>query len=77
MSPDQELELIKHMSKIDERGKPLNKGTIPWVINEALKNIEKIEKLLGPKHDRPSKKELKPILKDLRDQLRELKIRLD
>lgn len=65
------------MSKIDERGNTLVKGSMIWLVHEALKNIEKIEELIGPNHDRPSKKDLKIVLRDLRDQIRELKVRLD
>lgn len=77
MTKEQEKELLKHHAKIDDKGNTLVKGTMLWVINEALENIKRLEELLGPNHDRPSKKDIKPILRDLRDQLRELKIRLD
>lgn len=77
MTLEQEKELMKHHNRIDNRGNPTAKNTIPWLIEEALQNIEKLEELIGPKYDRPSKKDLKPILRDIRDQLRELKIRLD
>lgn len=77
MTPRQQKELEKHHAKIDDQGNTLVKGTMVWVINEALANIERLEDLIGPKHDRPSKKDLKVIIRDLRDQLRELKIRID
>jgi hypothetical protein len=77
MTDKQEKELLKHHAKIDEKGNTLVKGTMIWVINEALENIKRLEELIGPAHDRPSKKDLKVIIRDLRDQLRELKIRID
>lgn len=77
MTRDQERELIRHMAKIDEKGNTLVKGSMTWVINEALDNIRKLEDLIGVNVNRPSKKDIKPVLRDLRDQLRELKIRLD
>ena len=73
----QHQDLQKHHNRIDDQGDSLIKGTIPWLIDEALQNISKLEELIGPKHDRPSKKALNPILRDLRDQIRELRIRLD
>jgi hypothetical protein len=78
MSSKKQLdELEKHHNRIDEQGKSMMKGSIPWLLEEALENITRLEDLVGPKHDRPSKKDIKIILRDLRDQIRELKIRLD
>lgn len=70
-------DLERHHNRINDQGDSLVKGTIPWLIEEALKNIATLEELIGPKHDRPSKKALNPVLRDLRDQIRELRIRLD
>ncbi len=77
MTEKQEKELNRHHAKINDRGETLIPNTMLWVIDEALENIKRLEELIGPNHDRPSKKDLKVIIKDLRDQLRELKIRLD
>lgn len=77
MTKNQEKELMKHHAQINGRGETLINGSMVWVINEALLNIAKLEEMIGPKHDRPSKKDLKIVIRDLRDQLRELKIRLD
>lgn len=70
-------DLEKHHNRIDNEGETLIKGSMPWLISEALENISRLEDLIGPKINRPSKKDLWPVIRDLRDQLRELKIRLD
>ncbi len=77
MTKNQEKELNKHHAKINDRGESLVTGSIIWLITEALENIYRIEEEVGPKVDRPSKKKIKTILKDLRDQLRDLKHRID
>lgn len=69
--------LEKHHNRVDDHGESLVKGSIPWLLSEALTNIEKIEELIGPKYNRPSKKDIKVVLRDLRDQLVELRGRLD
>lgn len=76
MKTKQRKDLEKHHNRINEDGESLIKGSMLWIIMEALENIHRIEDLLGPKYDRPSKKDIKPVLRDLRDQLVELKGRL-
>lgn len=77
MKNKQDDELIKHHNRINDQGESLIKGSMVWLIQEALENIARLEELVGPKHDRPSKKDLKIVIRDLRDQLRELKVRID
>ena len=72
MTPEQRQNLERHQTRINEQGERLYLGTIPWLVSEAQANLERVLELIGPKHDRVSKKMLKPILMDLRDQLREL-----
>ena len=77
MSPEQQKELERHHARLNEQGETLIKGTMLWLILEALENLRRIERLLGPDTDRVSKKALRPILRDTIDQLNELKRRLD
>ena len=77
MTPDQKQELERHHARINEQGETLIKGSMLWLIFEALDNLRRIERLLGPDTDRVSKKALRPILRDTIDQLNELKRRLD
>jgi hypothetical protein len=70
-------ELAKHLNRIDDQGESLIRGSLPWLINECLDNLDRLNDLLGPKFDRASKKRLRPITMDLRDQLKEIKRRID
>lgn len=77
MTKEQLKELEKHHNRINDKGEPLIKGSMLWLVLEALENVERLEELIGPKHNRPSKTDIKLVLRDLRDQIRELKVRLD
>jgi hypothetical protein len=77
MTPEQKSELTRHHGRINEDGDPTNKGSIPWLIREMLENVDRITDLIGPKHDRVKKKDLRIILQDLRDQIKEMRRRLD
>lgn len=77
MNNDQKTELDRFQARLNEQGERLDKGSIPWLLFEVLENLRRLEELLSSKHDRPSKKRLKPILWDIRDQINELRKRLD
>jgi hypothetical protein len=77
MSPDQKRELTRFHARLNDQGESLIKGSIPWLLSEIDSNIRKIEELMGPRRDRVHKKELKVILRDLKDQFKELLRRLD
>lgn len=76
MSPDQLKDLDKHHNRINDQGESTIKGTIPWLLNEVMDNLDRVEDELNRK-DRTSKRTLRIILKDLRDQLKELRRRFD
>lgn len=77
MNDDQTRELEKHHNRIDSQGNSTIKGTIPWLLDQISENLYRIDEELSPKNDRASKKRLKAILLDIRDQVRELRKRLD
>lgn len=77
MNNDQKRELDRFQARLNDQGERLDRGSIPWLLFEVLDNVRRLEELLGPKHDRPSKKRIKPILLDIRDQISELMRRLD
>jgi hypothetical protein len=76
MNEDQKKELATFHAVVSDEGNRLNTGSIPWLLDEVTENIDRMSDLLSPAHDRVSKRTLKPILKDIRDQIRELKRRL-
>lgn len=70
-------EVKRHHNRINDQGESLIKGSIPWLIAEMMENLNRIEDLMSPKHDRLSKKALRLVLLDIKDQLRELRRRFD
>lgn len=77
MNDEQNNEIERHHNRINDQGESLIKGSMLWLVLELLDNVDRVNRLLGPDNDRVSKKALKPILADIRDQLKELKRRLD
>jgi hypothetical protein len=76
MTDEQKKELERFHANLSDKGERLNKGTIPWLIEEALDNIYRLTDQIDAQ-ERPSKKIMRAVLKDLRDQLRELKRRFE
>jgi hypothetical protein len=72
MTEEQRRDLDRHLSRLNDQGERLDAGTIPWMLSEVLLNLDRIERLIGPGIDRISKKDLRPVLRDIRDQVTEL-----
>lgn len=76
MTNGQIKEIERFHAKIDDQGNTLIHGSMLWLILEAIDNVDRLQNAIDSK-DRAPKKVLKAILKDTRDQLRELIRRLD